>query len=218
MDERLEIVQKPYGNFVNVDTTTPLGLKRAKTLGLAPSRIADVIFTPYIHESTILFDPDHRGRFFTLLRDPVSRIQSLYYFRRMNNGLGEMTLEEFVRGSGENWMVRTLTNSMTGSLNVARLNVAKEILRRKFLVGLFDEKTETLRRIEAYFGWKFPSPVAQNCKNQLYYFEWHSRNPHPELKSDDPLTLTIQRMNRYDMELYEYAVQLFQDQEKMFWG
>ena len=216
--QRLEIIQKPYGNFVNVDTTTPLGLKRAKTLGLAPSRVADVVFTPYIHETTILFDMDHRGRFFTVLRDPVSRMQSLYYFRRMNGSLGDKTLEEFIRTAGENWMVRTLTDSMSGRIDVAMLDVAKEILRRKFLVGLFDEKTETLRRIELFFGWKFSSPVSQSCKNQLYYFEWLSHNPHPELEPDNPLTVLIQRQNRYDMELYEYAIQLFQEQEQLFWG
>ena len=97
----------------------------------------------------------------------------------------EQSLDEFVQNSGENWMVRMLTGCMSGSLDVIHLDAAKEILRSKFLIGLLDEKTESFRRFEEYFGWKFPSPVSQTCKNNMYYFEWLSKNPHPAPTEDE---------------------------------
>lgn len=224
LDERLELLKKPHGIFLNVDTTTPIGLKHAKKLGLIQSKMADVVFTPYIQEAAVIFDKFHRGRFFTMLREPIDRIVSLYYYRRIatweptyNPILKDQTLEEFVNASGENWMVRSLTGCMSGPLDVVHLNVAKEILRSKFLIGLIDDKTESFRRFEEYFGWKFPSPVSQTCKNSIIYFEWHSGNPHPKLSDDDPIRLKIRNMNLWDVALYEYAKQLFKEQEVLFW-
>ena len=77
--------------------------------------MADVVFTPYIQEAAVIFDKFHRGRFFTMLREPIDRIVSLYYYRRIatweptyNPTLKDQTLEEFVNASGENWMVSTM--------------------------------------------------------------------------------------------------------------
>ena len=97
------------------------------------------------------------------------------------------------------------------------MNAAKEILRSKFLIALEEEKTESFRRFEEYFGWRFPSPVSQTCKNNMIYFEWHSRNPHPSLEENDPLVTMIRDLNNFDAALYEYGCQLFQEQEALFW-
>ena len=133
LDERLELIKKPYGLFLNVDTTTIAGLKHAKDLGTVQSTMASVIFTSYVHEAAVLFDRNHRGRFFTLLRDPVDRVVSLYYYRRLDNEkIKDMSLEDFVRTSGENWMVRMLSGYMSGPLEALHLNAAKEVLRSKF--------------------------------------------------------------------------------------
>eukprot|EP00957_Ditylum_brightwellii_P179332 13661712-Ditylum_brightwellii.AAC.1 len=41
--------------YVNVDTTTIEGIDRAVQLGLVRSNLADVIVTPYLYESELLF-------------------------------------------------------------------------------------------------------------------------------------------------------------------
>ena len=196
---------------------------RAKKLGLASSRIADAVFSPYPHEVSSLFDNRNRGRFFTMLREPVSRIISLYHFRQVQGLLptDATSIEQFVATAEENWMTRMLSNRMTGRIGRPELNVAKEVLRRKFLIGLWEDKNESLRRIELYFGWTFPDQVAenaQNCKNAKLHFDWHNKNPHQDMANEEALVRQIQAMNRYDIELYAYARQLFLEQSGMFWN
>lgn len=219
LDEQLEIIQKDFGNFANVDTTTVLGLRRARELGLVPSRTVDVVVTPHIRQATMLFDKHHKGRLFAMFRHPADRLVSLYYFLRMPNqrnpNVANMTLEEFAFGYGENWMVRTLTNTMEGELEDSHLHIAKEILRRKFLIGLLEEKTESLRRIQDYFGFKLVSTVSQTCKNNMFYFEPSSKNPHPKLDPASEAYGILETRNRYDFELYEYAKFLFGQQGKL---
>lgn len=200
-----------------------MGLNRAAELGLVPSRIVDVVLTPHIREAAKLFDENHKGRLFTMLRNPVDRVVSLYHFLRMPGqeasigfNINAMSLEEFAADVSENWMVRSLTNTVTGSLDENHLKIAKEILRRKFLIGLLDEKTESLRRIQAYFGWKLPSRVSQTCKNNMFYFEPQSKNIHDALERDSEVYETLLKRNQFDMDLYEYAVELFNEQKSMF--
>eukprot|EP00545_Synedropsis_sp_CCMP1620_P002697 CAMPEP_0119015096 /NCGR_PEP_ID=MMETSP1176-20130426/10553_1 /TAXON_ID=265551 /ORGANISM="Synedropsis recta cf, Strain CCMP1620" /LENGTH=486 /DNA_ID=CAMNT_0006968363 /DNA_START=18 /DNA_END=1478 /DNA_ORIENTATION=- len=222
LDEQLELLNKPFGNFANVDTSTPLGLQRAAELGLIPSRIVDVVLTPHVREASRLFDAHHKGRLFALFRHPVDRVVSLYYFLRMPDqeasiGLNvrEMSLEQFAADISENWMVRSLTNTVSGPLTDEHLNIAKEILRTKFLIGLLDEKTESLRRIESYFGWKLPSRVSQTCKNNMFYFEPQSKNLHDQLDSSSKEYDALVQRNQHDVDLYEYAVHLFEEQQTL---
>lgn len=51
-------------------------------------------------------------------------------------------------------VVRILSESMTGPIDMDNLEVAKEVLRRKFIVGLLDNKRGSFARFDHYFKWK----------------------------------------------------------------
>mmetsp|Transcript_9048 Transcript_9048/g.14016 ORF Transcript_9048/g.14016 Transcript_9048/m.14016 type:complete len:144 (+) Transcript_9048:1-432(+) len=137
--------------------------------------------------------------------------------REVGMGLNvqEMSLEEFANAYGDNWMVRMLTGVMEGPLTAREVDLAKQFLRKKFLVGLLDEKTETLRRFESYFGWKFPSRVSQKCKNNMFYFEPQSKNIYLPVDASSEAYQVLERRNLYDIELFNYAKQLFEDQASL---
>ena len=147
----------------------PAGIQRAKRLGLVSSGVAGAIFSPYIKETTSLFDRKEKGRLFTMIRAPVYRIVSKYYYMK-DQGLlhydnSTVTMEQFIASDDDNWMVRALSSSPRSRIGERELNIAKEVLRKHVLVGLWEEKAESLRRIEQYFGWELPSPVAEQKQN-----------------------------------------------------
>ena len=217
LDDRILTIKKQNGLFVNVDLYTLEGIEHAKDMGLVQSNLAEVMFTPFAQESSTLFDSHHRGRLFTMIRHPVERMISLYYFLRLwDNKVKAQNLNEFVQTSSNNWMVRALAQPDSDVLDESHLNTAKEVLRRKFLVGLMEDKTESFRRFEEFFGFAVPSPNAQSCKNDIFYINWHISNPHPVPDQNDHLYLIVQKTNAWDMALYDYAKQLFHEQEVLF--
>ena len=67
-----------------MDTSTGAGIVRAKNMNLVPSRLADIIFTPLLHEAAQLFNnegvPQQKGMIFCLIRHPLERAVSLFHY------------------------------------------------------------------------------------------------------------------------------------------
>mmetsp|Transcript_14779 Transcript_14779/g.20963 ORF Transcript_14779/g.20963 Transcript_14779/m.20963 type:complete len:213 (-) Transcript_14779:215-853(-) len=205
---------------MNVDTTTPGGIQHAKDLNIAESGLAKIIFSSYFHGGSELFNPVNRGRFFTIFRHPIERAASLFYYRQTATwekifGLNTLTLEQFLRkGRGEkNWMVRLLTNKFTERLTGEDLEVAKEILRTRCVVGLMDRMEESLDRFSTYFGWS--APDGDDCKNELLH-KGVNRNSHAKVKVGSEAWNIMYEQNELDIKLYEYAQVLFEEQRLLF--
>jgi len=85
-NEILQVHQLAEGGIrrVNVDTSTGAGIVRAKNMNLVPSRLADIIFTPLLHEAAQLFNnegvPQQKGMIFCLIRHPLERAVSLFHY------------------------------------------------------------------------------------------------------------------------------------------
>jgi len=207
---------------MNVDTTTPGGIQHAKDLNIAESGLAKIIFSSYFHGGSELFNPVNRGRFFTIFRHPIERAASLFYYRQTATwekifGLNTLTLEQFLRkGRGEkNWMVRLLTNKFTERLTGEDLEVAKEILRTRCVVGLMDRMEESLERFDTYFGWSPKNGEGNECKNELMH-NGVNRNPHAKIKVGSEAWNMLYEQNEMDIKLYEYAQVLFEEQGVLF--
>uniref|UniRef100_A0A7S2H5V4 Sulfotransferase domain-containing protein n=1 Tax=Helicotheca tamesis TaxID=374047 RepID=A0A7S2H5V4_9STRA len=214
--------------FVNVDTTTIPGIQRAKEMGFADSGLADAIVTPFIYEANDLFTPTAKGRLFTVFRHPIDRAISLFYYIQVADWeptyspeLANWSIEDYARSDiiENNWMTRQLSNTFEGDLNDDHLKIAMEVIRRKFLVGLMTEIEKTMERFERFFRWTYHvnPPNQENCRERLLSGGSNknaSGNKKEKPKEGDDAYELLRWQNLYDLQLYNYIVQLFEEQEQ----
>eukprot|EP00957_Ditylum_brightwellii_P203819 15336364-Ditylum_brightwellii.AAC.1 len=80
-----------------------------------------------------------------------------------------MSLAEFAQSdySSKDWLTRFLVNKRRERVTWEDVQKAKEILRKKFLIGLYDRVEESMERIERYFGWFKNGPLERECHQNL---------------------------------------------------
>ena len=107
-------------------------------------------------------------------------------------------------------MTRFLTNELTkGVLTDHDLEVAKEVLRQKCLVGLLEEKGETFERIQKYLGWRPKNENEQNCLEKKLEWAWPMKL-HSTVEEESRACRLIVTANKFDMKLYAYAKDIFE--------
>ena len=228
-DQALQLIDVGAGHkYVNVDVSNSQGIQRAVSMGLTSSKLVDIVVSPLINESGQLFDELNQGRIFTMLRHPVERAVSLFYFfqdvvwkapNSFNENLANIDISDFFRQRlGEsNWQVRYLTNQVTKPfVDESDLKLAKEILRRKFVIGLVTDKEESFNRFQTYFGWKLKKKKDKECLKNKLDWDWSLQHPHKAIPEGSDLWNLIATHNQYDMQLYEYARFLFSEQSALF--
>lgn len=223
----LQLVEINGGNYhVNVDTSILPGILHAAELGLVPSQMAEIIFSPLLHESSShLFSPNFKGQMFAMFRNPVDRVVSLFYYLRQatweptfNPALQNMTLHEYAESelAENNFMVRSLVDKMEGELSMPDLKLAKEILRKKCVVGLLDRWEESIDRFDAFFGFQPHGDrheQALQCRNTLRAKGGSNIHQHPIVNTTSDVYAILERENALDLILYDYIQELFQEQE-----
>jgi len=205
--------------FVNVDTTTPYGIHRAQDLGLIQAEMVEFVFTKHLHPTTTLFNGDQKAHMFTLVRDPLERAVSMFHSFQHTDGaaddpdLAHVSIEMYARSNrlDHNMMVRFLTNELIDNLTEEHLVTAKEILKKKCLVGLLEKIDESLERFEQYFGFHGDNTLVTNeCKDRYLHWGWKNRHDHPMLQEGSTAYKLLFRKNELDIKLYEYAKELFE--------
>jgi hypothetical protein len=225
-DPTLQIVTIEEARYVNVDTTSKEGIERAAMMGFSAMHMADLVTSPYfLNVAKFLFSTERQGRAFVILRHPVHRAVSMYYFKKSLGQIDEsITLQDYAQGNGieNNWMTRFLTNALEGELKKSHLDQAKKILSKKFLVGFLDDPEESMERAMKFFGWKYDEDetkalMQQDCvKRKLQ--EGVNRNDVPyELPSKGSQAhALLSWQTQFDLKLYEFAKQLFDIQTKQY--
>ena len=161
--------------------------------------------------------------YITMLRDPVERVISYYYYvlRTSNHYLYQkvtsekMSLEDCIRlgisTELDNSQTRILSASngdsdspiTFGQCNEEMLKRAKKNLQEYFIgVGLVESFDKSLLLFKKLLNW-----------NNIFYIKRNVTKNRP-LKSDfsqETLNL-IQKQNEFDLELYRYAAELFNEQ------
>ena len=150
---------------VNVDVTSKEGILRAGEMGLATSGKADLIVTSKPHFASMhLFDEEHIGRVLAMFRHPVDRAVSKFYYlqtatweRTYRPEWAEISLEQWAgmkKGNNDqNYLVRELNGkNFSDKVDENDLEVAKEMLRQRFTVGLMTKMEESIRRFNVVLG------------------------------------------------------------------
>ncbi|KAL3798630.1 hypothetical protein ACHAW5_001274 [Stephanodiscus triporus] len=226
-NESLRVVTSEDGRkYVNVDVTTPEGIRRASELGFASSDLPDVMFTPLILETAqYLLGDARRGRMFALFRHPVNRVVSIFYYLQSatweptyNPAYADWTIDDYARSvhCESNWMVRTLRDKMTGPIEPEDVEIAMEILRRKCLVGLMEDMEGSVARFHSYFRFRTPYVDALGCSTRNFATkggnEGQNRHAHPTLDPNSETYGILEQKNQLDVRLYNYAKELYAEQ------
>eukprot|EP00591_Stephanopyxis_turris_P011258 CAMPEP_0195528768 /NCGR_PEP_ID=MMETSP0794_2-20130614/31054_1 /TAXON_ID=515487 /ORGANISM="Stephanopyxis turris, Strain CCMP 815" /LENGTH=506 /DNA_ID=CAMNT_0040659957 /DNA_START=204 /DNA_END=1724 /DNA_ORIENTATION=+ len=219
----LQLVKLRSSKYLNMDITSPVGISKAKVLKLASSNMVDVVVTTALHETAAIFTSKNKARMFALFRHPIERAISMFYYLKTatwdeghDSAMVNMTILEYANsGQAENnWLTRFLINKRGGAIQREDLAAAKEVLRTKCLVGLLSEFAVSLERFEAYFRWDQPklSNDSVSCQNELIALG-DNRHNHPTFEEGSEVWEALIPHNRFDMEVYEYAKQLFFEEQ-----
>jgi hypothetical protein len=194
-------------------------------MDLVNSELTDVIFSPLLHDSSKLFNTNHKGRAFCLFRHPVERSVSLFYYLKhatweptFSKKLEKIeTVEDYAVSefAENNWMTRFLTNEMSGPLTKEHLKIAKEVVRRKIFVGLTLDLERSFGRFMQYLGWdnKNITSEQRDCLKK-YLTSGSNRNKH-NVEEGSRGWMALRSNNIFDLELYDYVLQLYEDQTSL---
>ena len=155
-----------------------------------------------------------RAVYFAMLREPVERVLSLYYYallrpdHRLHQQLhdGSIGIQEIVATDIEmdNCQVRQLCGwglgVPQGSCTREMLDVAKRNLDSFAAVGISERFDESLLLIQRALGWKTPCYTKRNVTTD--------RPARAEISPED--MQAIVGANLLDIELYEYSRSLFE--------
>ena len=121
----------------------------------------------------------------------------------------------------QNWMTRQLSNQLGGELTDENLNKAMEVVRTKFIVGLMSKIEPSMTRFEKMFHWKYHvnPPNQEACRERLMSGGSNSNKSNKEAVDENhPAWPLLAQQNNFDLILYTYIEQLFEEQEAFVTG
>ncbi len=244
----LSVVMAMGRKYINVDTTTKDGIERAKVLALGSSGMADVVYSSLLQDVSSLFTTLNQARMFVLIRHPVEREMARFrYLRRGNSertnlndwqrgNLQDMSYVEYAKSefARDNWMTRELVNKRCidgkgedgrecSPLDDKDVHTAKEILRRKALIGLYSDIMGAVQHYGRYFGWEAQKGGSFEDAT-MFCFQNHilegirkdalggkDLDPTDAMEHSDAYVALMEK-NRFDFELFTYAQTLYKYQ------
>ncbi len=201
-------------------------------MDLAGSGLANVVNINHIQKISPLFDNNFsRGRVFMFFSHPVRRIVHSYYKKTFDPEsedydatIAEISLIEYAQSDliTDNLITRFLIDDFNSpNITSTDIEVAKDIIRRKVVVGIMEWLESSITRVEKYFGWfdmTVKNPKTSICHyRQIYKVAAHLLlHATPEWNSY--VTQIVAERNSADMELYEYARDVFLQQAALVKG
>lgn len=142
---------------------------------------------------------------FTILRHPVERVVSLYYYLKSIDGKNydkyrKMTLDEFIKNKIE---ANIQTGFLSGNINNPSVLKAVRNLRKHFdVVGTTEQFNETLFLLGKRYGW-----------TQLHYKRVNVTISRPKIEEiSEETKKLIEKVHCKDLLVYQYAKKLLSKQ------
>lgn len=217
-------------SYVNVDTTSRQGVERARRLGVVPSGLVDMIVTSnptYVVEN--LFDEAHKGRALALFRHPVDRLVSQFYYLReatwehkYRPQWKDIDVLEFARAKNtdNNHLVKRLAGlGISDHATEDHLRTAMRTIKKRFFVGLTGQMEESVRRFNIVMGVDESEVGNRQCLDHFFHnsvdAKKHNSNSHPKVEPGSATWNAIIQRNALDMRLYDFILQLFDEQKEI---
>ena len=237
----LQVVEWNGKNYLNVDMTTIHGIQRAKDLQLLEyiTSVGNVmVVSPHLNlvVQQLLSSSNNkkRGRLIVWMRHPIHRIVQQYTIMttpgqpQFNPTIASMSLLDYATSHycQDNIMTRALTTSTEKDeiiLQQDHLQLAQDILKQKCFIGLYDQLSESLDRLERFFHWKpttntiLTRPFAQLNECHDVHIEKVQKQVVQYPKENSKEWNAILEKNYMDMELYKLSQQLFVDQGRLYY-
>ncbi len=127
----------------------------------------------------------------------------------------------------DNIFTRTLANKSRNHnyiLGANDLAIAKEILSRKFVIGLYESLEDSLQRFETFFGWNHGADSVNSshdsCRRDVVI---RARRSHYNINAvappdASPAHMVLKKKNALDLELYDFAKFLYDYQGRVLFG
>lgn len=220
------------GKYLNVNPVNAAGIAQMVAEGVVASNQADIIITPRVTDAaSSLTSAQNKGRFMVMMRHPVKREIDMFYYRQaatwdpnFDAQLATMSINDYVDSDKmlDNFMIRSLLNiDQHATITAEHVATAKNLLRQKFMVGIFEWYDASIARFEKYVGWWSQFNVETDATvNQCHYDEVKAHNHDAGYNPDVPAGGTT--WNKFiirswaDVELYTYAKHLYSEQTQIF--
>jgi len=219
---------KCMGKKIDVKSR-PAEILESKELGLIQSGEIDLVFSSFPGFAIEhLVDSAHKVRALGMFRHPVDRLVSKFYYlqiatweRTYNPAWKDMDILEWAKTSNmdNDHMVKKLAGKLQREEATEKdLALAKQTIKMRFVVGLMDEMEESIKRFNVVMGIDtVTSQSGKGCMNGFFGVNARrtNSNPHPKMDKDNPAWQLLAEQNSYDVQLYEYIVELFDKQKEV---
>ena len=216
-EKELKICKSNLGAYVNCDPSDDHGIQRCRDLKLVPTGMADIVVSSRFLHAASMFDGEHQARAFTIMRDPIERMISTFYYlhnatweREYNKEMKNTTLIDYAKSAEtpSNWMVRFLTGRMTkATMTADDLALAKEVLEKKFFVIPTKEMKGGVHKLIKHMKYKVSDEGRQCISDEVD--KMTTRLNHPYVDMSSPAVEMLREKNKLDVELYDHAMKIF---------
>jgi len=183
------------------------------------------------YKSNQIFATEEKeGRAFTMMKNPVHFAIDAY--RAYSQSGTIIPMEEYMESEyfKDNWMTRALTgksfefnrgneheeNDLQSLINQEvtqdDADFAMEVLSQKILVGTYPQMAEYFERLEIFLSFDLADEAILNCRQQVFADSINSIANSQYPPENTSLWNAIYAKNKFDMQVYKYAIDLFEDE------